>query len=99
MTMDDATGLRVLTLLTMPQDLIERFKTRLEALDAILPGEFRWENSRRLGYSYLVCVYTWYYRCAEKVSLFLNAGTILPVIRDMGPQTACILTTCTQASG
>ncbi|KAJ7088970.1 hypothetical protein C8R44DRAFT_649127 [Mycena epipterygia] len=46
--------------------MLQRFKTALEQLDAILPREYRWENSRRLGYSYLVCVYTWYYRMGEQ---------------------------------
>ncbi|KAJ6612718.1 hypothetical protein B0H10DRAFT_286838 [Mycena sp. CBHHK59/15] len=66
LTIDDATGLRVVTLLTMPDDLIQRLKTSIENLDSILPGEYRWENSRRSGYSYLVLAYTWYYRMGEQ---------------------------------
>ncbi|KAJ7172909.1 hypothetical protein C8R43DRAFT_1119731 [Mycena crocata] len=69
LVIDDATGLRVVTVITMPPELRERLKSALERLDAILP-EFRWENSKRLGYTYLVIVYTWYYRMGEK-AIFL----------------------------
>ncbi|KAJ7624040.1 hypothetical protein DFH06DRAFT_1008676 [Mycena polygramma] len=50
----------------MPADLVQRLKIALQGLDAIIPGEYRWENSRREKYSYHISVYTWYHRMGEK---------------------------------
>ncbi|KAJ6563104.1 hypothetical protein DFH09DRAFT_1035449 [Mycena vulgaris] len=46
--------------------MILRLKIALQQVDAILPKEFSWENSRRQGYSYLSIAYTWYYRMHEQ---------------------------------
>ncbi|KAJ7462964.1 hypothetical protein FB451DRAFT_1404124 [Mycena latifolia] len=66
LAIDDEGGVRVVTLMTIPDDMTQRLKIALEQLDAILPKEFSWENSRRLGYCYLSIAFTWYYRMHEK---------------------------------
>ncbi|KAJ7496940.1 hypothetical protein FB451DRAFT_1456977 [Mycena latifolia] len=62
----DTTGMEVVTLMTMPDDMIERFNVALDQLDAIFPGEFSYEDSRRKGYNYSSFAFTWYYRMGEK---------------------------------
>ncbi|KAF8189165.1 hypothetical protein K438DRAFT_1593487, partial [Mycena galopus ATCC 62051] len=66
LTIYDASGMIVVTLIIMPPDLVERFRIALQRLDAIIPGEYRWEDSRREKYAYHVSVYTWYYRMGER---------------------------------
>ncbi|KAJ7480894.1 hypothetical protein FB451DRAFT_1130717 [Mycena latifolia] len=58
--------MEVVTLMTMPDDMIERFNVALDQLDAIFPGEFSYEDSRRKGYNYSSFAFTWYYRMGEK---------------------------------
>ncbi|KAJ7918546.1 hypothetical protein B0H13DRAFT_1869317 [Mycena leptocephala] len=47
-------GMQVLTLITMPPELVQWFKIALQQLDAIIPGEYKWEDSRREHYAYHV---------------------------------------------
>ncbi|KAJ7509341.1 hypothetical protein B0H11DRAFT_2217066 [Mycena galericulata] len=68
LVIEDATGMRVLTLMTMPNDMTERFDERFDGIDAVLPNEFSWEDSKRPGYTYTSKAYTWYYRMGEKAS-------------------------------
>ncbi|KAJ7769155.1 hypothetical protein DFH07DRAFT_769055 [Mycena maculata] len=63
---EDSTGLRVVTLMTMPEDMTERLDQGFDGIDAVLPNEFSWEDSRREKYSYTSIAYTWYYRMGEK---------------------------------
>lgn len=64
---EDSTGLKVLTLMTMPDDMTQRFNTAFDEIDAVLPNEFCWEDSTRKDYSYSSFAYTWYFRSGEKV--------------------------------
>ncbi|KAJ7764542.1 hypothetical protein DFH07DRAFT_939066 [Mycena maculata] len=66
LVIEDSTGLKVLTLMTMPDDMIDRFDNGFDNIDAILPNEFCWDDSTREGYSYSCFAYTWYYRSSEK---------------------------------
>ncbi|KAJ7255153.1 hypothetical protein C8J57DRAFT_1236213 [Mycena rebaudengoi] len=57
-----ASGLWVVTLMAMPEDMAQRLCIALERLDTFPPCKFSWEDSRREGYSYLSVTYTWYNR-------------------------------------
>ncbi|KAJ7506796.1 hypothetical protein B0H11DRAFT_1706915 [Mycena galericulata] len=50
----------------MPKALTDRFHKAILNLDAILPGEFKADNSRREGYKYLSLRYVWYWRMGER---------------------------------
>ncbi|KAJ6552911.1 hypothetical protein B0H19DRAFT_930816 [Mycena capillaripes] len=44
----------------------DRLDAAFNRVDAVLPNEFRWEDSRREGYNYSCFTYTWYHRMAER---------------------------------
>ncbi|KAJ7478839.1 hypothetical protein B0H11DRAFT_2423821 [Mycena galericulata] len=69
LTIRDSTGLMVSTLIPMPKALTDRFQKAILNLDAILPGEFKADNSRREGYEYLSLRYVWYWRMGERVTI------------------------------
>lgn len=55
----------------MPAHIKKELEDSVMLVEAMMPGEFKDENSRREFYNYLSCHYTWYARFAENVSSLL----------------------------
>ncbi|KAJ7273893.1 hypothetical protein C8J57DRAFT_1224802 [Mycena rebaudengoi] len=49
LVIDDASGLQVVTLMSMPEDMIQRLHEAMKRFDAIMPREYSWESSKRDG--------------------------------------------------
>ncbi|KAJ7707521.1 hypothetical protein B0H17DRAFT_1174549 [Mycena rosella] len=68
---EDSTGQMLGTLISMPDDLVERLKAKVLDLETIMPGEYRSDDSRRPGYKFNSNHYQTYGRMIEDVSIIL----------------------------
>ncbi|KAJ6467496.1 hypothetical protein C8R47DRAFT_990466 [Mycena vitilis] len=46
--------------------MAQRLDNNFDQIHAVWPNEFRWEDSKRKGYTYTTASYTWYWRMGEK---------------------------------
>ncbi|KAJ7670478.1 hypothetical protein B0H17DRAFT_1183717 [Mycena rosella] len=65
---EDSTGQMLGTLISMPDDLVERLKAKVLDLETIMPGEYRSDDSRRPGYKFNSNHYQTYGRMIEDVN-------------------------------
>jgi hypothetical protein len=54
-------------LFKVPEEYQQMLKDAIEHIHAVLPGEFKDDDSRRAAFKYLSCHYSWYARYGEKV--------------------------------
>ncbi|KAJ7253460.1 hypothetical protein C8J57DRAFT_1519188 [Mycena rebaudengoi] len=53
-------------LFKVPEEYRQMLKDAIEHIHAVLPGEFKDDDSRRAAFKYLSCHYSWYARYGEK---------------------------------
>ncbi|KAJ7629551.1 hypothetical protein B0H17DRAFT_1187876 [Mycena rosella] len=68
---EDSTGQMLGTLISMPDDLVERLKAKVLDLETIMPGKYRSDDSRRPGYKLNSNHYQTYGRMIEDMSIIL----------------------------